>query len=365
MRIPKSLGVLALAMWLPACGADEAPAPASPVENEALGVQAQAARLSIRNADPTVIRVDSTYISAETDGSRLYVRTAGSVDGLSGAGRVQVFSNPSGWPEVWAPELIKSGDTYYMYFTAGAGKNHRMYVIQSKSPTSGWSGAQKLALPDDKWAIDGTAFNYRNQWYFVWSGWVGDTDGEQTLFLARMNNPTTPTGARYVISQPRETFEKVEPNPPCRVNEGPEVIIDPAGQLHVVYSANGSWGESYCLADLRLKLNGDPTYVWDWFKSNGCLFGANKATIMSGWDPTLYAKGVGHHSFVLLNGDPNTSPPAGPTFPLAYHGVNKNEYPSDFWGARYWYSGSFQWWGNITYTRGSEKSTGWSLKFYE
>ncbi|MBM7116380.1 glycoside hydrolase family 43 protein [Archangium primigenium] len=372
MRVTKALGVLALSMAMQACGgpeplASEAGEPLVP-DSPLLGSQEQAlGRLNIRNADPTVIRVGSTYISAETDGSRLYVRTATSVDGLGGAARQQVWSNPSGWAEVWAPQIIRDSatGTYYIYFTAGANKAHRMYVIQSKSPTSGWSTAQRMSLPDDKWAIDGTAFKYRNQWYFVWSGWVGDSDGEQTLFLARMSSPTTVTGARFVISQPREAFEKVEPNPPCRVNEGPEVIIDPAGQLHVVYSANGSWGESYCLADLRLKLDGDPTYVWDWFKSNGCLFGANRSTLMSGWDPTLYAKGVGHHSFVLVDGDPNTSPPAGPTFPLAYHGVAKNEYPSDFWGARYWYSGTFQWWGNITYTRGSERTTGWSLKFYE
>ncbi|WNG15890.1 glycoside hydrolase family 43 protein [Cystobacter fuscus] len=371
MRLLKIFPGVALALSFLACGGPEAGPtvvnePVGPaVVNEAVGTSEQAARLSIRNADPTVIRVNSTYISAEVEGGRIYVRTASSVDGLSGAARQVVFSNPNGWAEVWAPEIIKSGTTYYIYFTAGAGSAHRMYVIQSQSPNSGYSAPAPLALPDNKWAIDGTAFVYQGQWYFVWSGWVGDSNGEQTLFIARMSSPTQVTGARYVISQPRETWEKVDINPPCRVNEGPEPLIDPSGQLHIVYSANGSWGSNYCLADLRLKAGGDPTYVWDWYKSNGCLFGAAGNTLMAGWDPTLYAKGVGHHSFVLLNGDPNTSPPAGPTFPLAYHGVNKNEYPSDFWGARYWYSGSFQWWGNITYTRGTDRNTGWSLKFYE
>jgi GH43 family beta-xylosidase len=363
MRLWKTVFGLSVAAGLQACGGPEAAAPAPSVES--LATSAQAAKLPIRNADPTVIRVGSTYISAETDGSHLYVRTAASVDGLGSAARQQVFANPSNMAEVWAPELIYSGGTYYIYFTAGAGNAHRMYVIQSKSPASGYSAAASLALPDNKWAIDGTAFIYKNQWYFVWSGWVGDSNGEQTLFLARMTSPTQVTGARYVISQPRETWEQVDINPPTRVNEGPEAIIDPNGQLHIVYSANGSWDVNYCLADLRLKAGGDPTYVWDWYKSNGCLFGANGATLMKGWDPTLYAKGVGHHSFVLLNGDPNTSPPAGPTFPLAYHGVPKSDNPSDFWGDRYWYSGTFQWWGNITYPRGSDSNTGWSLKFYE
>src|SRR6218665_3832574 len=104
MRISKALGVLALSVGVQACGGPEA----APSVSEPLRQQEQElGRLSIRNADPTVIRVDSTYISAETDGARLYVRTASSVDALSGAARQQVWSNPSGWPEVWAPHLIQ------------------------------------------------------------------------------------------------------------------------------------------------------------------------------------------------------------------------------------------------------------------
>ena len=34
-------------------------------------------------------------------------------------------------------------------------------------------------------------------------------------------------------------------------------------------------------------------------------------------------------------------------------------------GERYWSSGTFQGWGNITYIRGADSTTGWSLKFYE
>ncbi|GAA3309799.1 hypothetical protein GCM10020295_75360 [Streptomyces cinereospinus] len=134
-----------------------------------------------------------------------------------------------------------------------------------------------------------------------------------------------------------------------------------------MYSANGSWSGQYCLADLRLRAGGDPTYVWDWYKSNGCLFGSDRATMMSGWDPTLHADGPGHHTFALLDGDIATSPPAGPTFPLMYHAVPEGTPYA--WENRHWYTGTFCWWGGTTYRRanvpGANTDTGWSLKFFE
>ncbi len=315
-------------------------------------------------ADPSVIRVGSTYYSVESAGGHLYTRSASSPGGLISAERVRIWAN-TGLQEVWAPELVRIGGRYYVYFAAGAGAAHRMYVISSNSPTSGYGQPTRMALPDDKWAIDGTAFTFENQLWFVWSGWAGDTNVEQNLYIAKMSSPTTTTGARYVISQPRESWERVVGNP--FINEGPEAIKDPNGQLHIVYSANGSWSDQYCLADLRLRKGGNPTYVWDWYKSNGCLFGSNAATMMSGWDPTLHVNGPGHHTFVLLDGDISTSPPAGPRFPSMFHAVPKGTPYT--WDNRRWFAGSFAWWGNTTYRRanvpGNPTDTGWSLKFFE
>ena len=118
-----------------------------------------------------------------------------------------------------------------------------------------------------------------------------------TIFVAA---PIISIGQRYIISQPREGWEKGD-SP--AINEGPEAIVDPNGQLHIVYSANGSWNNKYCLADLRLRKGGNPTYVWDWYKSNGCLFGSHQDRMMNGWDATLYIDGPGHHTFALTDGD--------------------------------------------------------------
>ena len=314
---------------------------------------------NIRNADPSVIGDGSTYFSVESDGKNIYVRASLSTSALNNAARVKIWGSK---PNVWAPEIVKVGDTFYVYFAAGNLTDQRMYYVSSSDPTSGYSTAAPMNLPDNRWAIDGVPFQFNNEWWFVWSGWAGNTNVEQNLYIARMSDPTTVTGARYIISQPRERWERSVGNP--YVNEGPQPIKDPNGQLHIVYSANGSWSTDYCLGDLRLLSGGDPTNVRDWYKSNGCLFGAKKGLMMKGLDAALNAKGVGHHSFALLNGDIGTSPPSGVVSPFMYHGVPNSLQMS--WSNRYWYAGTFTWWENSAYCRSrNDCNTGWSLEFFE
>ncbi|MFD6961043.1 family 43 glycosylhydrolase, partial [Streptomyces venezuelae] len=173
---------------------------------------AQADQTALRAADPSVIRVGGTYVSVQSTGGGIAVRQAASTAALAAAPARQVWSDARGRGEVWAPEIVRDGGRYYIYFSAGRGAAHRMYVISSTAADSGYTAESRLALPDDKWAIDGTLFTFEGQRWFVWSGWAGDTNVEQNLYIARMSGPTTPTGARYVISQPRESWERVVGN---------------------------------------------------------------------------------------------------------------------------------------------------------
>ncbi|MFJ8936151.1 glycoside hydrolase family 43 protein [Streptomyces sp. NPDC102365] len=361
---------LAAALLLTLGQAATVAGPAGAVSAEGVAATADApasvrGRTTLGGADPSVIKVGDLYVAAKSVDGGIAVRTAATLEGIASAPKQQVWRDTGGLGEVWAPEIVHHDGAYRIYFAAGTGAAHRMYHISSASPATGYSAATKVALPGDKWAIDGAPFTFNGQRWFVWSGWAGDTNVEQNLYVARLSGPTTSTGDRYVISQPRESWERIVGNP--YINEAPQPIVDPSGQLHIAYSANGSWSDQYCIADLRLRSGGDPTYVWDWYKSNGCLFGSHRATMMPGWDPTLYVDGPGHHTFVLPRGDATAGPPSGNRFPTMFHAVAKGTPYS--WSNRYWYTGTAVWWGNTTYSRanvpGSPTNTGFSLKFFE
>ncbi|TPX16869.1 uncharacterized protein E0L32_003431 [Thyridium curvatum] len=319
-------------------------------------------------ADPSIIKVGDNYFSVESAGGGIWVRKATSLLGLGADGveRKKVWSDSTNLGEVWAPEISMDSGKTWIHFAAGTGPAHRMYAISSDTPDGTYSSHTKVNLPDDRWAIDGTLFIFEGQRWFVWSGWSGETSGGmQNLYICKMSSPTQSTGGRFIISQPKETWEQGD-SP--LINEGPEAIIDPNGQLHIVYSANGSWGSKYCLADLRLKKGGNPTNVWDWYKSNGCLFGSHQDRMMSGWDATVQVDGPGHHTFVMPNGDIRNSQGGTSRIPFVFHAVKKGETYS--WSNRDWFTGSWVWWSKTNYHRGGNTpgdhdNSGYSFKFFE
>lgn len=220
--------------------------------------------------------------------------------------------------QIWAPELHHLDGKWYIYFAAddGQNRNHRMYVLQGDSPQGEFRLLGKICDPSDRWAIDGTVLTWQGKRYFIWSGWEGDSNTKQLIYIAPMGNPWTVSGPRVELSRPELPWEIIG-NP--KINEGPEVLIR-NGTIHIIYSASGSWTEDYCIGQLTFT-GGDMLSKKSWKKKGTPVF--TKV-------PTSY--GPGHCSF--------TKSPDGKEDWIVYHAYQK---PNMGWSNRSVRAQKFSW----------------------
>ena len=274
-------------------------------------------------ADPWVEQRDGVYYYMQTTGSNLTIWKTHDIGHLRSAEKKTVWQPPATGPDshdIWAPELHFLAGKWYIYFAADDGKNetHRIWVLENASadPLQGeWVMKGKLSDPSDKWAIDATVMDNGRQMYLAWSGWPGDRDGEQDIYIARLKNPWRIDGGRVRISAPQYSWEKHGdlPNRHVSVNEGPEFLIH-GKDIFLTYSASGCWTDSYELGLLRSTSGVDLTQPRSWHKSTQPVFtGA----------PAAHAYGAGHNGFFKS--------PDGRQDWLIYHA---NPDPNDGCGAR-------------------------------
>ena len=228
--------------------------------------------ISSSGADPWVIRHDDGYyyMTASTNDDVTLWRST-SLTGIGGGEKKVIWTPPKSGPtskNLWAPEIHWLNGKWYVYVAAddGDNANHRMYVLENASPDpfmGEFVMKGKIADPkNDKWAIDGTVMTGKDRNYFIWSGWEGDTNVRQILYIAPMSNPWTLSAPRVEISRPTLAWEKIgDPT----VNEGPQVLVKNKS-VHLIYSASGSWTDDYCLGRLTLKPGGDPLDPKAWVK---------------------------------------------------------------------------------------------------
>lgn len=256
-------------------------------------------------ADPWIERDGNTYYLLVTTGRNVQIRKSDTLAGLSKSERKIVWTPPEGKEyskELWAPEMHKIDGKWYIYVSADAGKNwdHRVYVIENADAdptTTHWTFKGKITTPDDKWSIDMSVFEWQKKWYAIWSGWAGDVNGMQNIYIARMKNPWTLEGPRTMITTPTLAWERIDerfkpegPNGEVKhvyVNEGPEALIH-NGRLFVVYSASGCWTDHYSLGEVELKKGGDPMDAKAWVKNPEPQFVT---------DPEAKAFSPGHNGF--------------------------------------------------------------------
>lgn len=235
-------------------------------------------------ADPWVIRhSDGYYYMTVSTGINVTLWRSRSLSGLGGGEKKIVWTPPAFGPSsknFWAPELHHVNGKWYIYAAADDGRweNHRMYAFENPNadPFQGeFVERGKVFDPKaDKWAIDATLLNLKGKLYFIWSGWEGDENVHQILYIAAMSDPVTLSGPRVEISRPRHAWETIGSDFSKRlptVNEGPEVLIR-GDAVHIVYSAGGSWTDDYCLGLLTAKLNSNLLSPSSWKKHDQPIF---------------------------------------------------------------------------------------------
>jgi GH43 family beta-xylosidase len=247
--------------------------------------------------DPWVIWWKGFYYYSDSSGKNLTLRKTADITDIRSAEKKEVWAPELGQPwsnDLWAPELHRWGNKWYIYFAADAGDNasHRIYVVENDSddPIEGtWTFKGKISDSSDKWAIDPTTFELNGEHYLVWSGWEGNDDGEQDLFIAHMSNPWTIDSPRTLISKPTYPWEEHGdlPGRHVSVNEGPE-FISHGNKMFIVFSASGCWTDFYTLGVLEANLDTNPLEAKSWSKIDHPFLST---------DPSSGAFGPGHNGF--------------------------------------------------------------------
>jgi GH43 family beta-xylosidase len=262
--------------------------------------------------DPWVTYRQGYYYYMNSTGNSLVIRKTPSMADLRSAEKKTVWRPPASGPYshgIWAPELHYLRGRWYIYFSADAGTNqsHRIWVLENSAgdPLEGeWTLKGKVAAPGDKWGIDASVFENSGKLYMVWSGWEGDVNGVQSIYIAELENPWTVKGNRVRISTPEYPWEKIgdrslkrdpESSPGAAIeepwhidiNEGPEILRH-GDKIFLIYSASACWTDFYELGMLTTSSTSDLLNPASWKKSPQPLF----------WQsPAAQAYGPGHNSF--------------------------------------------------------------------
>ncbi|MBV9759572.1 MAG: glycoside hydrolase family 43 protein [Acidobacteriaceae bacterium] len=244
--------------------------------------------------DPWIEYRDGAYFLMTTTGHDLTIWKSSTLGGLKNAPPHPVWAPPSATApyasDVWAPELHWMDGKWYIYFAGDADKRndtHRIWVLENPAsdPTEGtWTMKGELADPSDKWAIDPSVFENNGRWYVVWSGWPGDTDGVQNIYIARLKNPWTIEGNRVLLSTPTYEWEE---HGPVKVDEGPEVLKH-GGKLFLTFSASHCSTDDYELGMLTASADSDLLNPESWKKSARPVFSGSAEA---------QAFGTGHNGF--------------------------------------------------------------------
>lgn len=188
--------------------------------------------------------------------------------------------------EWYAPELHRIDDAWYIYVSPDYSDDmHSMTVLklQSETPMGVYENIGVVKGLEGKWSIDGTVFEHEGKLYYVW------TFGDGTLSMQEMLSPDALNvdSKRMLLTKAELPFETITE---IKIIEGP-AILKKGNKIHVIYSANDSRYDDYCLGRITYS-GGDILDERNWKKFPECIF-----------KKTDKVFGPGHCSFTIAEND--------------------------------------------------------------
>ncbi|CAM5514469.1 Glycosyl hydrolase OS=Streptomyces aurantiogriseus OX=66870 GN=GCM10010251_48070 PE=3 SV=1 [Streptomyces aurantiogriseus] len=275
--------------------------------------------LVLNRADPQVHRhTDGFYYFTAThpDYDRIVLRRSRTLSGLATAAESVVWrAHPTGdmGAHIWAPELHRVDDTWYLYFAAAPAEDEwaiRVWVLENTHPDpfrGTWTEKGRIETAWDTFSLDATTFVHRGTQYLAWAQQDPSRDGHNTaILLSAMANPWTLTGPQALLSSPEYDWECVG----HKVNEGP-YVLQRHDRVFLTYSASAT-DHHYCLGLLTADAGSDLLDPAAWTKSPVPVFATSEAN-------GVY--GPGHNSFTVAED--------GETDVLLYHARPYKEIDGD------------------------------------
>ena len=268
-----------------------------------------------RRADPDVTLGDDGwyYFTASypmtrpddpTGYDRVVLRRAQTIAGLADAPEVTIWheaQDPTLNRYIWAPELEKIGDRWYVLFTAARGGgvwDIRPVMLEftgdsfageaTLDPASWTSLGQVQAVPGDTeafthFSLDMTHLETGGKHYLIWAEKPGASD----LRIAQIDpaDPSRLVTRSVLLSTPTYAWES---NDGQSINEGP-AVIEHDGRIILAYSA-ATVDDRYSVGMLTMPVGADPLDPASWTKNPYPLLTT---------DDVPGQVGPGHNSFTV------------------------------------------------------------------
>ena len=215
------------------------------------------------------------YGDKEHGYDRISIRVADTVEGLASAEDIEIWHAHAESPQkyhIWAPELHKIGNDWYVYYAASTADNGwgiRCFVLKCEggkdiTDKNNWNELgqfkDKNGTAFDKMTLDMTYFTVGGKHYVIWAE---KPDKVSYLKMGEIDTskPAQLSSDPIILTIPEYDWEMVNE----KVNEGPAVFIKD-NTVYVTYSASAT-GDEYCVGMLTASTSSDLMDTNSWTKS--------------------------------------------------------------------------------------------------